>query len=112
MANQTQSLSNVSVASKVARIEIKTSPEVKQLLEQAARSVGVNLSAFIIGQAQENARRIMAETSLIRLNTEAWAILEGALQEPAPPTAALKDLIRRNRNNGPERNCSPPNRIT
>ncbi|MDH2431050.1 DUF1778 domain-containing protein [Pokkaliibacter sp. MBI-7] len=91
MANQALS----DVASKSARIELKTTPEVKLMLEQAARSAGVNLSAFIIAQAQEQARRIIAESSVIRLNAEAWSMLEEAVQNPAPPTEALRALMNR-----------------
>lgn len=45
MSTVTPSAANAGAASKPARIELKTSPEVKELLERAAAINGINLTA-------------------------------------------------------------------
>ncbi|RUO47931.1 DUF1778 domain-containing protein [Pseudidiomarina donghaiensis] len=82
-------------SAKSARIELKTTPEVKRELEQAAALSGVTLTSFIINQAHTEARRVTTEQNVVRLNQQAWSALSQAINEPAQPTDALKDLMKR-----------------
>lgn len=81
-------------AAKSARIEIKTSAEVKQELERAASMSGVTLTAFIVNLARTEARRIAADAERIKLNREAWDRLTEIIDNPPAPNAALKDLMK------------------
>lgn len=76
-----------------ARIELKTSAQVKAELERAAAISGVSLTAFVIQQAADAAKRIVAEENTVRLNQEAWQKLNEVINNPPKPTKALKDLM-------------------
>jgi len=81
-------------AGKPARIELKTSPQVKSELERAAAISGVSLTAFIVHQAAEAARRISEESDTVRLNQEAWSKLNDIINNPSEPTDALRELMK------------------
>lgn len=81
-------------AVKPARIELKTSPQVKSQLERAAAMSGVSLTAFVIQQASEAARRISEEADTVRLNQEAWSKLNEIIDNPPEPTDALIELMK------------------
>lgn len=79
---------------KAARIEIKTSPQVKSEIEKAAAISGVTLTSFIINLAHNEAKRIAAEADVVRLNQQAWQALNDLIDNPPEPTSALKDLMQ------------------
>lgn len=78
---------------KPARIELKTSPEVKELLERAATISGINLTAFIINNVRDKALAIVESEKTIQLNQQAWAQFEAILDNPRKATPALKALF-------------------
>src|ERR1035438_6740352 len=45
------------------RIDLRTSPEIKELIVRAAATAGVSLSAFLIASAKERAKQVLAERS-------------------------------------------------
>ena len=89
----TQLVMDAGSNSKPARIELKTSPEVKELLEQAAAINGINLTAFIINHVREKALAIVESEKTIQLNQQAWAQFEAILDNPRKATPALKALF-------------------
>ncbi|WP_417656286.1 DUF1778 domain-containing protein [Pseudidiomarina aestuarii] len=88
------SVTRMKDAVKSARIEIRTSAEVKEELERAASMSGVTLTAFIVNLARTEARRIAADAERIKLNREAWDRLTEIIDNPPAPNAALKDLMK------------------
>lgn len=58
------------------RIDLRTSPEIKELLVRAATTSGMSISAFLIGAAQERAKRVLAENETMVL---------GNVMTPHPP---------------------------
>jgi uncharacterized protein (DUF1778 family) len=80
--------------SKKARIEIKTTPDVKTELEMAASESGVTLTAFILNHATEHAKRILAQKKAVYLDSIAWGALNEAINNPAPATDSLRDLMK------------------
>jgi len=83
----------MSAITKDARIEFKTSSEIKELLQNAAHSLGMDLSSFLISVSTQRAKDIMHEEQLLTLSTKEWTHLEKALKNPKPATQALKDLL-------------------
>jgi len=81
-------------AVKAARIEIKTSPQVKVELERAAAISGVTLTSFIVNLARTEASRITAEAETVRLNQDAWNKLNEIIDNPPEPTNALRELMQ------------------
>jgi uncharacterized protein (DUF1778 family) len=80
------------LAFKDARIEQKTTKEVKDFLNKAAILNGMDLSSFMIASAMERARSILQDHNSIALSTEAQLKLVQILQSPQQATEAMKEL--------------------
>jgi len=65
-----------------ARMEFKTTEQVKSLLIEAASMSGVDLTAFVINAAAERARAVLEEHARIKLDAEAHARFAAALFLP------------------------------
>lgn len=52
---------------KRARVELKTTPDMKSLLQSASMLEGVDLSAFVLGAAAEKARKVLTDHAQIAL---------------------------------------------
>ena len=79
------------MAAKTERIEVRLSTEHKALIEHAARLRGQSLSAFVVSEALEQARRVEL-TVLTRRDWEQFLQIMDREEEPAPAlvTAAQK----------------------
>ncbi len=78
---------------KLARMELKTTFDAKELLNQAAALDGMDLSAFVLGSAIEKARKVVADHTVISLTRDGQATLAQLLASPPAPTAAMKELM-------------------
>lgn len=76
-----------------ARMEFKTTTDMKDLLGQAAALDGLDLTSFVLGSAIEKARRVLSEHASINLAKQGQAALVQLLQTPQRPTKAMKDLM-------------------
>lgn len=82
-----------SLTLKQARMEFKTTEDVKSLLSQAAVLMGVDLTAFVINSAADRARSVLAEHSVLKLNAQDHARFMQLLASPPQPSGALKQLM-------------------
>jgi uncharacterized protein (DUF1778 family) len=80
------------------RIDLRTSPEIKELIVRAASSAGMSVSAFLLGTAQERARQILAEKETITLTSRDWNAFAKALDNSEKPRPKLSAAIKRHRN--------------
>lgn len=81
--------------SESARINLRTSPEAKALIERAAALMGTTVSGFMLQNAYEAARRLVAgHETLILADRDRNAFL-AAMDNPGEPNQALKELMRR-----------------
>ena len=78
-----------------ARINLRTSPEAKALIERAAAIMGSTVSSFMLQNAYEAARRLVAQQEVLTLSDRDRDAFLNALENPAAPTQALIDLMRR-----------------
>jgi uncharacterized protein (DUF1778 family) len=78
---------------KDARIEFKTSKKIKNLLEETAHSMGMNLSSFLIYTAVQKAKEIQKEERLLALSKEEWENFQKVLNRVEKPTPNLKKLM-------------------
>ncbi len=78
-----------------ARINLRTSPAAKALIERAAAIMGSTVSSFMLQNAYEAARRLVAEQEVITLSDRDRDEFLAALEKPAEPTQVLIDLMRR-----------------
>lgn len=79
------------------RIDLRTSPEIKELIVRAASTAGMSVSAFLLGTAQERAKQILAETEMITLTTRDWNAFAKALDNADKPRPRLSAAIQRHR---------------
>lgn len=77
------------------RINLCTSPEAKALIERAAALMGTTVSSFMLQNAYEAARRVVAENDTLTLSQKAFEEFVAACEKPSKPTKALRDLMAR-----------------
>lgn len=77
------------------RINLRTSPEAKALIERAAALMGTTVSSFMLQNAYEAARRVVAENDTLTLSQKAFEEFVASCEKPAKPTKALRDLMAR-----------------
>jgi uncharacterized protein (DUF1778 family) len=80
------------------RIDLRTSPEIKELIVRAASTAGMSVSAFLLGTAQERARQILAEQETITLTSRDWNAFAKALDNADKPRPKLSAAIKRHGN--------------
>lgn len=81
-------------SSDTARINLRTSADAKALIERAAAYVGTTVSAFMLQNSYEAAKRVVAEHEVILLTARDFEQFAKALDKPPAPTPALKRLLR------------------
>lgn len=80
-------------AARTARLELRTTPEVKSRIEQAARSLGVNSTDFVVAAASRAAGETLALHQRTVISAENHAAFLAAF-DATEPTPALVDLMR------------------
>lgn len=93
-------------AVKNARVELKTSSDLKDMLREAAMAAGLDLSAFILNAALERAESVLDNQRRRQLSEASWQQVNQLLSEPAAPTLALQALMRRKSTDGKYGKCS------
>jgi len=78
---------------KDARIEFKTSIEIKNLLQEGANALGMDLSNFLISTAVERAKKIQKEERVLMLSRQEWDNFQKIITTPSKPTSELKELM-------------------
>lgn len=76
-----------------ARMEFKTTADMKDLLTHAAALDGLDLTSFVLGPAIEKARKVIQEHDSITLSKQGQAALIQLLNSKQKPTKAMKDLM-------------------
>ena len=79
------------------RIDLRTSPEIKELIVRAASTAGMSVSAFLLGTAQERAKQILAENEMITLTSRDWNAFAKALDNADKPRPKLSAAMKRHR---------------
>lgn len=79
------------------RIDLRTSPEIKDLIVRAASTAGMSLSAFLIASAQERAKQVLTESESLALTPKDWdgffAALDAADRPRPTLAAAARDYL-------------------
>ena len=76
-----------------ARMELKTTADMKDMLSQAAALDGLDLTSFVLGPAIEKARKVLSEHASITLAKQGQAALVTLIRTQTPPTKAMADLM-------------------
>jgi len=81
------------IDNKDARIEFKTSKDIKALLQGAANALGMDLSSFLVSTATQRAKNVLMEEQVLKLSKQEWENFENELTNPTPATKELKNLM-------------------
>lgn len=80
-----------------ARINLRTSPEAKALIERAAALMGATVSSYISQTMYETSQRVVADQDTLMLSQADFEAFISACESPAEPTEALIQLMRLSR---------------
>ena len=78
-----------------ANIHIRATVQLKQLIDEAANSVGKTLSQFMLDSAHRDAINVLLDKSQFVLDPEKYNAFVQALDNPRPPSEPLKALMKR-----------------
>ena len=84
---------SITPAAESARINLRTSPEAKALIERAAAIMGSTVSSFMLQNAYEAASRVVANNDTMVLSHEAFEAFIAVCENPSQPTQALRELM-------------------
>ena len=76
-----------------ARINFRTSAELKTLIERAASITGATVSSYISQTMFEASSRIVSDTDTLMMSQEAFEAFVGVCENPPEPTEALCKLM-------------------
>lgn len=76
-----------------ARMELKTTADMKDLLSRAAALDGLDLTSFVLGPAIEKARKVLSEHASIGLSHAGQTALVQLIKASPKPTQAMKELM-------------------
>jgi uncharacterized protein (DUF1778 family) len=80
--------------SRSERIDIRTTPSVKKLLQQAAQASNKSVSEFLLDSALRAATETLADRRLFVLDDETWEAFLAALDSKPKPRPRLERLMR------------------
>ncbi|WP_036244794.1 type II toxin-antitoxin system TacA family antitoxin [Methylobacter tundripaludum] len=77
---------------KHARMELKTTEDMKDLIFRAAALMGIDVTAFVLGPAAERAQQVIANYSAIQLGIDGQRRFAALMNQPPEPTQAMNAL--------------------
>lgn len=77
------------------RLELRATPEERELIERAARETGSDLTEFVLTHASDAARRVLADRERFELDAEALAVWESINSRRARDLPGLRRLMTR-----------------
>lgn len=86
---------SASSPSKTARIDVRASAQVKQLLQDAARASHKNVSEFLLDAGVTAAAQTLADRRHFVLEAGQWQAFQEALDRPVQDKPRLKQLLQR-----------------
>jgi uncharacterized protein (DUF1778 family) len=77
------------------RLELRTTPEERELLDRAVAATGTDLTDFVVSHASDAARRVLADRDLFVLDPKAARAWEEINSRPARDLPGLRRLMGR-----------------
>jgi uncharacterized protein (DUF1778 family) len=77
------------------RIEVRTTPEDRALIDRAVAAADTDLTSFVISNLTVAARRVLADRTEFALDVESLAIWEAVNERPPRDLAGLRSLMNR-----------------
>lgn len=85
---------NVATEAKSERIDIRTTPSVKRVLQDAAAAKNKTVTEFMLDVALTEAAELRANQRLFSFNDEQWQAFTAALDALTRPRPRLEALLR------------------
>ncbi len=79
--------------SKTERIDIRTNPSVKEILQKAALAAHKNVSEFLLDAGLEAAEITLSGRQIFRLDEAQWQAFQEALDRPVQDKPRLTKLL-------------------
>ena len=79
--------------SKTERIDIRTNPSVKEILQKAALATHKNVSEFLLDAGLEAAEITLSGRQVFRLDEAQWQAFQEALDRPVQDKPQLSKLL-------------------
>ena len=76
-------------------MELRTTPEERELIDRAAEIAGSDLTDFVVRQACEAARQVLADRDRFELDPKALAAWQALNARPARALPGLRRLMER-----------------
>jgi len=77
------------------RLELRTTPDERVLIDRAVAVARTDLTEFVVGNAVEAARRVLADRDLFPLDEDALEAWEAINARPAADLPGLRRLMER-----------------
>lgn len=77
------------------RLELRTTPDERALIERAVEVTGTDLTEFVVVNAVDAARRVLADRHQFELDEDAIAAWEAINRRPARDLPGLRRLMER-----------------
>jgi uncharacterized protein (DUF1778 family) len=75
------------------KLDIRITPEAKQILQQAAKQRHTTISQFVLESALASASTVRAERARFALNAEQWEAFMAALDAPPQQHPCMERLL-------------------
>jgi uncharacterized protein (DUF1778 family) len=85
---------NIEPNQKSERIDVRTTPAIKRILQQAAATANKTVTQFLIDSALTEAAEVLADRRVFFLDEEKWQEFMAALDAPPSPMPRLEKLLR------------------
>jgi uncharacterized protein (DUF1778 family) len=89
------SLKAIEVQRRSRRLELRTTPDERDLIERAAAATAAGLTEFVVGSAVEAARRVLTDRDRFELDSAAVEAWEAMNARPARDLPGLRRLMER-----------------
>lgn len=87
-------MSRVEPVAKRGTLNLRIKPEVRGLIDRAAKLRGKNRTDFILDAARHAAEEALLDQALIQVSPEAYAEFVARLDRPAAPNARLQKTLQ------------------
>lgn len=77
------------------RMELRTTPEERDLIDRAVATTGTDLTDFVVTEACDAARRVLADRDRFELDEETLTAWEALNARPAHDLPGVRRLMRR-----------------
>ena len=95
MAVQGSSMATETKRTRSERLEVRTTPEDRALIDRAVAASGTDLTEFVISNLTTASRRVLADRTEFSLGAEAQQAWEVINRRPARSLAGLRELMAR-----------------